>query len=313
MALAARRLPENVRGDLYVDDSCIDCDTCRTLAPDTFGDSGRGTARVRAQPRTPDEHRRARMALVSCPTASIGSVSKVEVRAAARALPVPIDGLPEIYFCGYASPDSYGATAYLIRRPDGNVLVDSPRAARPLLERIDELGGVALMFLTHRDDVADHRVFHRRYGCRRILHADDVSADTRDVELQPRGRDPVRLADDLLVIPVPGHTRGSAALLYKNEVLFTGDHLWHEDRRGRPPGSPASASPTPLGRRCAPATRGWVEEGIPPEGNDASQPEPITFGPRTVQNNWAAGFAYDPCGYFHHQFGEVQPPENCGL
>jgi len=232
MAQPARRLAENAGGDLYVDDSCIDCDTCRTLAPATFGDSGRGTACVRAQPRSPDEHRRARMALVSCPTASIGSLSKVDVRAAARALPTPVDGLDDIFFCGYASADSYGASSYLIRRPEGNVLVDSPRAARPLLERIEELGGVSLMFLTHRDDVADHHVFRRRFGCDRVLHADDITADTAAVEIQPRGREPVHLAHDLLIVPVPGHTRGSAALLYRDEILFTGDHLWWEDGLG---------------------------------------------------------------------------------
>jgi len=43
--------------------------------------------------------------------------------------------------------------------------------------------------------------------------------------------EPVRLDDDLLVIPVPGHTRGSAALLYRDEVLFTGDHLWWSEER----------------------------------------------------------------------------------
>ena len=41
-----------------------------------------------------------------------------------------------------------------------------------------------------------------------------------------RGDDPVPLAPDLLAIPVPGHTAGSAALLFRDEVLFTGDHLW---------------------------------------------------------------------------------------
>ena len=28
-----------------------------------------------------------------------------------------------VYFCGYASPDSYGAASYLIVRPEGNVLI----------------------------------------------------------------------------------------------------------------------------------------------------------------------------------------------
>jgi glyoxylase-like metal-dependent hydrolase (beta-lactamase superfamily II) len=48
-----------------------------------------------------------------------------------------------------------------------------------------------------------------------------------------RGGDaPVALADDLLVIPVPGHTGGSGALLYGERFLLTGDHLWG-DARGR--------------------------------------------------------------------------------
>ena len=33
----------------------------------------------------------------------------------------------------------------------------------------------------------------------------------------------------LIVIPLPGHTRGSAALLVDETYLFTGDHLWAED------------------------------------------------------------------------------------
>src|SRR6185436_15943209 len=94
----------------------------------------------------------------------------------------PIDGAPDIYYCGYASEDSFGATSYLIRRPEGNVLVDSPRAAKPLMDRIEELGGVALMFLSHRDDVADHGAYAARFGCQRVLHADDVGSGTRSVE-----------------------------------------------------------------------------------------------------------------------------------
>jgi glyoxylase-like metal-dependent hydrolase (beta-lactamase superfamily II) len=35
-----------------------------------------------------------------------------------------------------------------------------------------------------------------------------------------------------LLIPVPGHTRGSIALLHGG-VLFTGDHLWWDEELGR--------------------------------------------------------------------------------
>jgi glyoxylase-like metal-dependent hydrolase (beta-lactamase superfamily II)/ferredoxin len=229
MARSADRLPENVDGALYVDSSCIDCDTCRELAPEVYARSPRGLSYVAVQPASEPARRGALQALVSCPVAAIGfsgPTARAEIRAAAHSLPVEIaDG---IYACGYASPDSYGAQSYLIRRASGNVLVDSPRAARPLLDRVGELGGVATMFLSHRDDVADHAVFAREFGCRRILHRDDVTAGTRDVELEVSGSEPVRLADDLLAIPVPGHTRGSMALLYR-DTLFSGDHLWWED------------------------------------------------------------------------------------
>jgi glyoxylase-like metal-dependent hydrolase (beta-lactamase superfamily II) len=86
------------------------------------------------------------------------------------------------------------------------------------------------MFLTHRDDVAFHQLFHDHFGCERFLHEADVSSGTRDVEHKLRGADAIALADDLLVIPVPGHTRGSAALLFRDEYLFSGDHLsWSSD------------------------------------------------------------------------------------
>ena len=70
MAKLALRLPENVAGDFYVDSTCIDCDACRQLAPEVFRDHGEQTS-VYHQPETTDEVRRALMALVACPTASI--------------------------------------------------------------------------------------------------------------------------------------------------------------------------------------------------------------------------------------------------
>lgn len=36
----------------------------------------------------------------------------------------------------------------------------------------------------------------------------------------------MELGPELVAIPVPGHTRGSVALLYRERFLFTGDHLW---------------------------------------------------------------------------------------
>jgi glyoxylase-like metal-dependent hydrolase (beta-lactamase superfamily II) len=113
------------------------------------------------------------------------------------------------------------------------VLVDSPRAAGVLLDAVAELGGVRWMFLTHQDDVADHAVFRKRFGCERVMHEDDLGPATRGVERVLRGTAPTALEDDLLAIPVPGHTAGSAALLHRERDLFSGDHLWGtEDETG---------------------------------------------------------------------------------
>ena len=146
------------------------------------------------------------------------------LRDAARDLPVLLEG--PVYRCGYSSEASYGAQSYLLRRDGGNLLIDSPRFAAPLVRRIAELGGVARMFLTHRDDVADHARWRERFGCERIIHRDDAVIEA---ELLLDGdRD---LGPGLRAIYLPGHTRGSCALLVDDTWLFTGDHLWAWDGR----------------------------------------------------------------------------------
>jgi glyoxylase-like metal-dependent hydrolase (beta-lactamase superfamily II)/ferredoxin len=227
MARASDRIAENVDGDFFVDSSCIDCDLCRQLAPSTFARTDRrAQSFVRQQPTDDHEQHRALMALVTCPTSSIGTLHKHDSKPAARAFPEHLDG--DVYFCGWAAESSYGAAAWLIKRPDGNVLVDSPRAASTLMTRLEELGGVRYMFLTHRDDVADHQAFHDRFGCERIVHrADAVRGAERIID----GEAPVRLADDLLIVPVPGHTRGSSVLICRDTYAFTGDHVWATDEQ----------------------------------------------------------------------------------
>jgi len=229
MARLSDRLPDNAAGEFYVDRTCIDCDTCTRVAPGLFAPADDHSF-VARQPRDEAERLRALMALVSCPTASIGTVSHLDAGPGVAAFPEPI--AEDVFFLGFTSEDTFGAWSYLIRRPEGNVIVDSPRAASPLLKRIEEMGGARLMFLTHRDDVAEHEIFRRRFGCERVLHADDVTAGTSGIERRLEGQEPARLADDLLAIPVPGHTRGHTVLLYRDRFLFTGDHLaWSETKK----------------------------------------------------------------------------------
>jgi len=216
-----QRLPENVPGDFFVDSTCIDCETCSELAPGIFRDHG-DQCSVYHQPETTGETRLAMMALVSCPTGSIGTTQRHDAHIGIDAFPLPLED--NVYFCGFTSESSFGAWSYLITRPEGNILIDSPRFASQLVKRIEAMGGVSRMLLTHKDDVADHELFRRTFGCERIMHADDGAARL-GVEQVIHGTNPVQLDDDLLVIPVPGHTRGHVVFLYLNKFLFTGDHL----------------------------------------------------------------------------------------
>ncbi|MFM7425879.1 MAG: MBL fold metallo-hydrolase [Elainella sp.] len=223
MAHLTNRRPENIAGDFYVDHTCIDCDTCRWMAPETFTEVGDQSA-VYHQPQSAPERLRAMQALLSCPTASIGTLDKpTDIQQAQASLPLQL--AESVYHCGYHAESSFGAASYLIQRPEGNVLVDSPRFAPPLVKQLEKLGGIRYLYLTHRDDVADHEKFQQHFGCERILHQDDVTASTRAVEIQLSGTDPVQLAADLLILPVPGHTKGHTVLLYQQTFLFTGDHL----------------------------------------------------------------------------------------
>src|SRR5215472_15518541 len=132
MANPTRAYSENVAGEFFVDETCIDCDLCRHIAPTVFRDAGDYSV-VFKQPVGDRELRRAEMALIACPTGSIGTRSKQDLMAAMSAFPELVD--ENVFFCGYASPNSFGAASYLIQRPEGNILIDSPRFAKHLVQR----------------------------------------------------------------------------------------------------------------------------------------------------------------------------------
>jgi glyoxylase-like metal-dependent hydrolase (beta-lactamase superfamily II)/ferredoxin len=230
MAIPAQRWPSNVPGEFFVDRTCIDCDQCREIAPATFGD-GDGHARVVRQPESPDALRRALMAVVTCPVGAIGTVERRSVAEAVGAFPENIEDT--VYFCGFASRDSFGASSYLIVRPEGNVLMDSPRFAARLVKRIEELGGVRWMFLSHVDDIADHAKFRQHFGCERVIHRREVRAAIADIECAIEGDEAQEIVPEFLAIPTPGHTRGHTVYLYRGRFLFTGDHLWWSPERGQ--------------------------------------------------------------------------------
>jgi len=227
MASRARAVIENVPGKVFVDATCIDCDTCRQVAPLIFGE-GEGHSFVRLQPQDPSGLRAAARATLCCPTASIGVDDPELLRATLADFPLLIDG--PVHHCGFHAESSFGATSYLILRPDGNWLVDTPRWMPPLAERIAAMGGISDIFLTHQDDVADAARWARHFSARRWIHAGDAAAHP-EAEAIWSGEAERELAPGMLAIPTPGHTAGSACLLVDGTWLFTGDHCWWSRHR----------------------------------------------------------------------------------
>jgi ferredoxin len=211
MARSDQRLNANVAGPFYVDASCIDCGTCWQWDPEHFAPTG-STSHVQRQPQGEEEIRAALLALQACPVAAIGAPPDLVRR-------TPADGFPalitrheagDVDYCGWASRRSFGASSWLVVRPGGNgmggnVLIDSPRWSLPLARRIAELGGVAAIVLSHRDDVAERDAEQADAGQSRSAHRevvvvrvqlDDHGSRRRVAPAATEGRD--RLARQLL-------------------------------------------------------------------------------------------------------------------
>lgn len=228
MADRHKRLDFNAPGNFYVDATCINCDTCRQLAPASFEEVGDYSS-VSRQPESEPQIHQAYQALLACPVGAIGVEQSDQVlqRAALASFPVPVE--EGVSYCGFNSEKSFGANSFFIEHPDGNWLVDSPRYVKPLIEAFERKGGLAHIFLTHKDDVADADKYAAHFGAKRIIHQADAAA-VPGAEWIVDGEESLRIGSQFTMIPVPGHTAGSMALLYRDTFLFTGDHLWWNPR-----------------------------------------------------------------------------------
>ncbi|MEK7236253.1 MAG: MBL fold metallo-hydrolase [Nitrospirota bacterium] len=229
MADQKKRLDSNVVGNFYVDATCINCDTCRQLAPTSFEEVGDFSA-VTQQPTDHGPMHQAYQALLACPVGSIGTEhsDKSRMQDAMASFPLHLEG--GVYYCGFNSEKSFGANSFFIEHPDGNWLIDSPRYLKHLVETFERQGGLSYIFLTHKDDVADAVKYAAHFGAKRIIHRADLEA-APEAEWIIEEVDSIEAMPQFQIIPVPGHTAGCMALLYKNTYLFTGDHLWWDSKQ----------------------------------------------------------------------------------
>jgi glyoxylase-like metal-dependent hydrolase (beta-lactamase superfamily II)/ferredoxin len=226
MADLSKIVKENIDGNFFVDSTCINCDTCRQLAPNSFADAG-DNSYVFNQPDNTNGIISAMHALLSCPTGSIGTKEKNNAKEIMNDFPLKIDN--NVYYCGFNSRESFGGNSYFVQHKDGNWLIDSPKYLPYLVNKFHSLGGIKYIFLTHRDDVADANTYAKEFKAQRIIHKDDLKA-MPDSEIVIEGKIAAAemFGSDFTIIPTPGHTKGHMVFLYDNKYLFTGDHLFYD-------------------------------------------------------------------------------------
>ncbi len=227
MARLEERHPAGADGDWYVDSRCIDCDAARHVAPGLIErNPSDGVSMFVRQPSTPEEIEMAWRAVFVCPTRSVGHVTLR--RPESPVFPQPLGD--DVFRLGHNDRSSFGAHSYVVQRTSGNVMIDAPRWTREVAGPLEEMGGVAHILLTHRDDVADAERYAERFGSRVWIHTDDRSAAPYATDLI-EGLDPVAIDEGVLAFPVPGHTEGSVLFHIGGHLLFSGDSLaWNPSR-----------------------------------------------------------------------------------
>lgn len=218
---------DNVEGPWFVDTRCIRCDAARHWAPGLIDRDDEGLSFVARQPENDEEVSALWRAAVACPTQSIGTTE-------ARRPPdpaFPYELTTGVYALGHNARSSFGAHSYLVPRPDGNLMTDSPRFTRGLAELVDDLGGVRHVLLTHRDDVADADRWADRYGAEVWIHEADADAAPYATAVF-EGEGVVEVAPGVMTVPTPGHTEGSVVFHVDGRWLLAGDTLHWNHRRG---------------------------------------------------------------------------------
>jgi glyoxylase-like metal-dependent hydrolase (beta-lactamase superfamily II) len=120
--------------------------------------------------------------------------------------------------------------AYLLTRPDGNILFYGTGVLEEL-QPIRDLGGIVRQYLSHRDEAGPALVkIKQAFGSALCCHAleakairsicpVDVTFDAHETHL-----------GNIEVIPAPGHTSGSTCYVYRSPhgktYLFTGDSIF---------------------------------------------------------------------------------------
>lgn len=74
--------------------------------------------------------------MLACRHSIHSNGDKGDLKAAVDRYPEPVKGAEGVFYCGYNSEKSYGGSAWLVVRKEGNVMIDSPRFDPKLVKRV---------------------------------------------------------------------------------------------------------------------------------------------------------------------------------
>jgi glyoxylase-like metal-dependent hydrolase (beta-lactamase superfamily II) len=143
---------------------------------------------------------------------------------------------PNAFASLYAFPpnrETLGGTAYFLKLPEGNILVDCPAWDEATQTFLQEQGGVRSLFLTHRSGISQSiKLIQQQLDCDLIIQEQEayLLPGMRVTTFQT-GLD---LAENCEAIWTAGHSPGSACLYdARSKTLLTGRHIL-PDRQGNP-------------------------------------------------------------------------------
>src|SRR4051812_34653781 len=122
---------------------------------------------------------------------------------------------------------------FVLERDAGNLLVYGGGTPLADVDEIARRGGVVRRYLNHRHETA--------FGCGRVraplvVHASERKAVERTCDVAAAFSKRHKPADDLEVVPTPGHTPGATSYLWdtgEHRLLFTGDTVYLRDGEWR--------------------------------------------------------------------------------
>jgi glyoxylase-like metal-dependent hydrolase (beta-lactamase superfamily II) len=132
---------------------------------------------------------------------------------------------------GLSFAPSTHVRAFLLRRPQGNLVVYSAGSIADDAGAIEELGGISRHYLNHWHEAAfggGDRVA-RTFGAPLFCHESEARSVSETSKVAGTFSSRHTEGDDFEVIPIPGHTSGATAYLWnsgRHRCLFTGDSIY---------------------------------------------------------------------------------------